>query len=195
LTILRGPAIIKLVLSPGTVAGCLNVTGKITLDQNAPTGGSLVQITNTNTAANAPASVLVPAGQKLASFTIATTPVTATKSGTLKATLGTSSQSKTLKVRPIGVKSVSLNPTSVTGGNSVAGTVTLECPAAPGDIVVTLSSTAPGIATPTVSQITIVAGQTTGSFTVSTTAGVSGSATIKAKANNITKSKKLKVNP
>jgi hypothetical protein len=45
-------------------------------------------------------------------------------------------------------KSVALSPSSVVGGGSVTGTVALQCPAGPGDILVTLSSSHPSVATP-----------------------------------------------
>src|SRR5262249_6426992 len=155
LTVQRGPALTKLALTPGTVAGCLDVQGKVTIDQPAPAGGSVVSLSTTNPAATVPASVTVASGQTTATFTITTTAVTSIKTGVVKAVLGTSSLSKPLKVRPIGVKSVSLTPNPVVGGNDVNGKVTLECEAAPGDIIVTLSSSAPGIANPTVSSLTI----------------------------------------
>jgi hypothetical protein len=52
----------------------------------------------------------------------------------------------------------------------VSGVVTLECPAAPGAVAVTLTSTNPTVAAPTASSITLPAGATTGSFSVRTTA-------------------------
>ena len=90
----------------------------------------------------------------------------------------------------------SLSPNPVVGPNSATGTVTLECTAAPGAIVVTLSSNNPAVAAPTASSITIPFGSKTGSFTV-TTADVSAvsSAVIKATAGGVSKSVKLTVNP
>jgi len=196
LSISSSVKVTKLTFEPAIVPGCKNVTGKVFLDSPAPAGGAVVSLSTTNPAASVPASITVPAGATSKSFTISTTPVTSTRTGTVKATSGSSSVSKTLKVRPIGVQSVTLTPNPVTGGNDVTGKVTLECNAAPGDIKVTLSSTKPGIASPTVGSITIPAGSRTGTFSVSTTdVAVKSFATIKAKANGITKSKKLTVNP
>jgi len=181
---------------PATIPGCKTAIGKIVLDRPAPAGGALVELISTNPAAVVPGSVLIPEGKTVKSFKITTVPVATTQTGDVTATYNDSSLSRPLKVRPIGVKSVKLTPNPVVGGNSVTGTVTLECPAAPGDIVVSLSSQNPAVANPTAASITIPQGQTTGAFTVAT-ADVSTIryAVIKAKANGITKHRKLTVHP
>jgi len=186
---------LKLTLSPALVPGCKNVTGTVTLNVPAPTGGVVITLTCTNPAAAVPAGVTVPKGKTSATFPITTQPVIATKTGRVTAAYNNVSQSATLKVRPIGVQSLGLSPNPVVGGNEVVGTVTLECPAAPGDIVVALTSTNRAVAEPTAASLTIPAGSRTGTFTIRTTAGVSGAATLRATANNIARSKKLIVAP
>ena len=90
-----------------------------------------------------------------------------------------------------------MTPATVVGGASVNGTVTLECDAAPGDVVVTLSSSLPSVAQPT-PTITIPSGQASGAFTV-TTSGVTATKKPAIKAETVSgaqnKSKKLVVNP
>ena len=61
-----------------------------------------------------------------------------------------------------------LSPNPAAGGARVSGTITLECPAAPGPVVVNLSSGNQGVARPTTPSITIPAGGRTGSFSVQT---------------------------
>ena len=63
--------------------------------------------------------------------------------------------------------SLSLNPTSVAGGNSSTGTVTLSGAAPSGGAVVSLLSSNTGVATVPAS-VTVAAGATSASFTVST---------------------------
>jgi len=182
-------------LSPATVAGCLTAKGKVTLNVPAPVN-LVVLLTNTNPSATVPPRVTILKGKTSATFAIPTEAVSAIQTGTVTASLNGLTLKKTLKVRPIGVKTITLTPNPVVGGNDVAGKVTLECPAAPGDIVVTLSSTNPEVASPTVTSLTIPAGEKTGTFTVTTAdVNVFSTATIKAKANGVTRSKKLKVNP
>lgn len=59
----------------------------------------------------------------------------------------------------VGVKSVSLSPSTIKGGNNVTGTVKLVA-AAPQDTVITRSSSNASVAKPAVRSVTISAGQT-----------------------------------
>src|SRR6266403_1504625 len=74
------------------------------------------------------------------------------------------------------LSSLSVNPTSVTGGNSSSGTVTLSGAAPSGGAVVTLSSSNTNVAT-VPSSVTVAAGATSAAFTVSTSA-VAASTTV-----------------
>lgn len=195
-TVPSGPALSALALTPPTFAGgCQTSTGKVTLTGPAPAGGAVVTITDTNPAAGMPASVTVPAGATTAKLTITGAAVSAKQSGTVTASYGGASKSGTVKVRPVGVASLTLSPNPVAGPNSVAGTVTLECPAAPGSITVALTSSNAAVAG-TVPSLTIPAGFTTGTFTVTAAdVSVASSANIKAVANGIARTVTLTVNP
>lgn len=95
----------------------------------------------------------------------------------------------------VALLSLSLNPTNVTGGNSSVGTVTLSGPAPAGGAQVTLSSsnTAAANVPP---NVTVAAGATTATFTVSTTAvGASTTVTISATYAGATRSASLNVTP
>ncbi len=195
-TVPSGPILSALTLTPATFAGaCKTSTGKVTLTAPAPAGGAVVTLTDTNPAASLPASVTVPAGATTATFTITGVAVSAKQSGTVTATYGGVSKSGTVTVRPVGVASLTLSPNPVVGPNSVVGTVTLECPAAPSNVVVALTSSNAAVAS-TVPSLSIPAGSTTGTFTVTTTdVSVVSSASIKALANGIAKTVTLTVNP
>src|SRR5207302_4356270 len=65
------------------------------------------------------------------------------------------------------LSTLSLNPTSVNGGSSSTGTVTLSGAAPSGGAVVNLSSSAPAATVP--SSVTLIAGYTSETFTVNTT--------------------------
>ena len=190
------PAVSALTLSPATIAGgCQGSTGKVTLSGKAPVGGLVVTLTNTNPAASVPASVTVPAGATYATFPVTAPAVSVLQTGTVSASFDGITKSVTLKVRPIGLLSLTLNPNPVVGPNAVTGTVTLECPAI-GSVPVALSTSTLSVAKPTVASLTIPAGSTTATFTV-TTADVSvlSYATIKAVAGGVTKTVRLTVNP
>lgn len=192
------PTLSALTLTPNNVAGgCQTSTGKVTLTGKAPAGGMTVTLSNANSAAIVPDSVTVLANATNATFIITTVQPAATTTGNVTASYNGVVKSKSLKVRPaVGVLQLALAPNPVVGPDSVTGTVTLECAAPEGGLVVTLSSNAPGIANPVESSITVPAGQATGTFNV-TTADVSATsyAIIKASANGVNKSVKLTVNP
>ena len=65
------------------------------------------------------------------------------------------------------LSSLTLNPTTVNRGDDSTGTVTLTAPAPTGGAVVTLSSSNTNVAT-VLSSVTIPAGSTSRTFTVST---------------------------
>jgi hypothetical protein len=75
---------------------------------------------------------------------------------------------------PAVLQTVSLNPSTVVGGNPSQGTVTLNAPAPSGGAVVTLSSSNTAVATVPPS-VTVAAGNTTATFSV-TTVSVSSTA-------------------
>ncbi|HYE14527.1 MAG TPA: hypothetical protein VD968_08825, partial [Pyrinomonadaceae bacterium] len=60
------------------------------------------------------------------------------QAGRVTAAYGTSGGAAPLTVRPIGVKSVSVSPSSVVGGGQSAVAVKLECAAGPSGVFVTL---------------------------------------------------------
>lgn len=191
------PAVSALTLTPGSFAGgCKSSTGKVTLTARAPAGGIVVPLASTNPVAVVPASVTVPAGASSATFPITAPAVTANQAGTVTASFGGGSRSAGLTVRPIGVASLALSPNPVIGPAPVQGTAVLECPAAPGDVAVALSTTSTAVARPGVATLTIPAGQSQGTFNVTTTdVTVQSFATIKAAANGLAKSVKLTVDP
>jgi hypothetical protein len=93
------------------------------------------------------------------------------------------------------LSSLSVNPTSVTGGNSSTGTVTLSEAAPTGGAQVTLSSSNTTAAR-VPSSVTVAAGATSVTFTVSTSAVASSTTvTISAAYGEATRSASLSVTP
>jgi len=182
-------------LKSSLIAGCKSVSGTVTLAEPAPAGGTIVTIDDTLDAATPPASVLVREGQTSRSFTVRSSAVAESQSGVVTATVGSKTLSQPLTLRPIGLQSVTLAPTSVVGGIEVAGTAKLECAAGPGPIEVALASSLPEVAAVSPAMLTIPAGESTGAFTVAT---VPVLATAKPKitgtAGGLTKSRTLTVN-
>ncbi len=181
-------------LDPTLVSGGVESTGALWLVGAAP-GGIVVNLASNNAAVTVPASVTVAAGDSSASFTVATSTVTSIQTASISASYGGVTQQATLTVSPTAVASVSLSPASVTAGNPSTGTVALTAPAPSGGVVVDLGgqgNPAPGVP----ASVTVPAGETTATFTVTTSAVASvQSASIAAAYGGTSKYASLTVNP
>jgi hypothetical protein len=92
------------------------------------------------------------------------------------------------------LSSIALSPTSLVGGGSSTGTVTLTSAAPSGGLVVSLSSSAPAASVP--ATVTVAGGSTSADFAVSTAeVGTSTSVTITASAGGVTRTATLTVDP
>jgi len=166
-------AVSALSVSPASVTGGTSATGTVTLTAAAPAGGAQVTLSDDSGATSVPASVTVPQGATSATFSIGTSAVASSTTSTITATYSGATRTATLTVLPPPAPtlvSLSLNPSSVVGapllGNST-GTVTLSGPAPAGGAVVTLTDNSSACNRP--SSVTIPAGATSASFTVTTT--------------------------
>ena len=189
------PALTALSVIPTSVAGGTNATGTVTLGSAAPSGGVAVSLgSNLPGSASVPASVTVPAGATSASFTVTTFPVDNT-TVQLSATLGSVTQFASLGItRAAALTALSLSPTTVAGGSSSTGTVTLSAAAPSGGTVVTLSDDSIVATTP--ASVTVSAGSTSRTFTVTTNSVASQTpVTISGASGGVTRSATLTVNP
>jgi len=92
------------------------------------------------------------------------------------------------------LSTLALNPTSVNGGSSSTGTVTLSGAAPSGGAVVNLSSSAPAATVP--SSVTVIAGYTSETFTVNTTTVTASTpVTITASYAGVSKTASLTIMP
>src|SRR6266446_104648 len=190
----------SLSLSSTSVTGGNSSSGTVTLSGAAPTGGATVALSSSNTAAaTVPSSVTIAAGATSATFSVSTSAVAASTTVTISGTYSGATRSASLTVTPASpppptLSSVSLNPTSVTGGNSSTGTVTLSGAAPTGGVTVALSSSNGAASVP--SSVTVAAGATSATFTVSTSAVASSTTvTISATYSGATRSASLTVTP
>jgi outer membrane protein assembly factor BamB len=188
------PGVASVTLNPATTAGGASSVATITLNGAAPSGGALISVTSSNVIATVPSAITIPAGQTTGTLSISTKYVTKPMSVTITATLGFSSIEATLTLNPLGVATVTLNPTATAGGNSVSGTVTLNGPAPKAGTTVSLSSSIHAATVP--STVKIPSGQLSASFTVKTSAvGSQSSAVIGAKVGNTSDSATLTILP
>lgn len=87
-------------LDPTTVVGGGSVTGQVVLTDEAPFGGAVVILSDSNPATTVPATVTVPKGDISATFMITTTAVGSTTSGNVTATYYGKSVHANLDVTP-----------------------------------------------------------------------------------------------
>jgi hypothetical protein len=182
--------------SPNPVVGGNPSTGTVTLTSAAPAGGALVSLSSASSAVTLPGSVSVSQGATSAMFGITTSVVTTQTLATLSATYSGLTKTMTFTVNPAAsaaLATLSLNPTSVTGGTPATGTVTLTAPAPSGGVIVALSSTKPSLASVPAS-ILVAAGTTSKSFTVTTASTRrNATATISASYAGVTKTATISV--
>ena len=187
------PVPTTLTLNPTSVIGSNPSTGTVTLTGKAPTGGLAVVLSSNNAAATVPATVTVAANATTATFTVSTTGVATSTSATISAAYGGTSKPAMLTITPL-VTALTLNPTSVLGGVSSTGTVTLATAAPTGGRVVNLSSNSASATVP--GSVTVSAGATSATFTATTVpVAASTSATITASSSGSGQSAALTITP
>ena len=187
------PRLTDLRITPSSVQGGRSATGTLVLNSAPAAGGAVVQLSSDDDAAQPPATVVVPFGATTATFSIPTTTVKDTRTATLTATYGRATLTAPLTLLP--AIQLSLRSNVVVGGNSVSGTVTLGEPAGATGVTLNLQCDNRTIAQPPLS-VTIPSGQTSATFTVTTTAvSLSRTVTISVSLSGLTQSVSLAVNP
>jgi hypothetical protein len=182
--------------SPNPVVGGNPSTGTVTLTAAAPPGGALIALASASRVVSVPASVTVNAGASSATFGIATTTVAAQTLATLSATYQGITKTITFTANPaasVALATLTLKPTSVRGGNSATGTVTLTAVAPVGGATVALSSSMPAFAS-VPPHVVVAAGQKSATFIVATTRPKRGaSVSISASYAGVTKTATVSV--
>jgi hypothetical protein len=126
----------------------------------APGGNAVVNLASANPAATVPTSVTIAVGNASTSFTVTTSSVSATTIGNISASYAGVTKSATLTVNPapaVTLQSLTLNPTTVTGGATSTGTVTLSADAPAGGAEVALYSSRP-LRASVPAKVTVAAG-------------------------------------
>jgi hypothetical protein len=182
-------------IKPSSITGGQPATGTVTLSGAAPAGGAVIGLASSNPAASVPGSITVAASTSSANFTVTTSSVTATTVGNVTASYAGISKSATLTVNPAApaiLLSLSLNPKTVVGGSSVAGTVTLnKVTSTP--VVVTVASSKPKNAA-VAATFTVPAGASSATFNIATVpTNKKINATISASYGGVTKSVTLTI--
>ena len=134
-------ALTNFTVAPNPAAGGGTITGTLTISQAAPPSGFSVACTsNLTPGVTVPATVSVPSGQTTGTFAVTAQPVASRVSATLTASAFGASFSQLLNIDPPVPQSLTLTPSTLLGGASSAGTVTLSGAAPTGGVTVTLAS-------------------------------------------------------
>jgi hypothetical protein len=98
----RPVGVLSLALTPNPVTGPASVTGTVTLECAAPSGGVAVGISSSSPSLASPSvsTLAVPAGSSSGTFTLATADVAAVSSATIRASANGTAKSVTLTVNP-----------------------------------------------------------------------------------------------
>ena len=187
-------ALSALTLNNDSDIGGATFLGTVSLDGPAPGGGVTVSLGDNSSSSSLPASVTVPAGSTSASFGISSLAVASSTAVTISSLYGGVTKTATLTLLPPDLSTFTLNPSTLTGGASAQGTLTLDGPAPTGGIVVTLSDDSSAAAEP--ASVTVPAGASSASFTVSTSSVASiSAAALSAVHGGTTKFAMLTINP
>jgi hypothetical protein len=171
------PMLFSLSLNTDSVVGGGTVTGTVTLKRAAPAGGVEVSLVSDDTSlARPPARVVVAEGETAASFSIPTSPVsqpTKIVFNTGTANDGYRAPETWLMLRPAGLpapapslSSVRLASSSVLGGGTTTGTVTLTGPAPAGGAPVWVNGSMEGQVVTPAGGVMVPAGSTSATFTI-----------------------------
>jgi len=162
------PAVSAVTLNTTSVAAGTSAQGTVTLTAPAPAGGAAISLSSSDPAiATVQTPVTIAAGSTSAAFAVAG--VTAGTTSITASLNGSRGQSPTLTVTAerVALASISVGASSVVGGHTVSGAVTLTAAAPAGGAVVSLSSADP-IMVP--ASVTVPTGSTTATFTILTRA-------------------------
>lgn len=181
-----GPQAEVLYLSRSSVTGLAAVTGQIVLSRASPAGGEYIYLSTDIGSVSVPGSIFVPAGARSTSFRAVASPVVTSTTAHVTATVGLTSVYASLNLVGIGAFPSSISLPSITGGpgNNATGTLSLSAPAPSTGLVVSLSSSNPGMVSVPAS-ITVPAGQSSVTFPIAAPNTVSSTVTVRIKATAV----------
>lgn len=148
-------------------AGTLFPIG-VGLEGFAPPGGQVVNLSSNTGYASIPATVTVPAGSDFVEADVTAAGSAVFQPAVLTAACNGYSSSAAVMLLSPQVDQLVLSSYRIAGGKTLTGTLYLTSPAGTGGVKVNLASSPSGLVTPT--SVTVPAGKTSVSFTVTTKA-------------------------
>jgi hypothetical protein len=168
------PWLQQLSITPTSVVGGTDSTGRVTLAAPAPAGGATISLGTDRedlieffVGNQRVESITVPAGQAAANFTIRTRGVADIAFPQVRATLLGVGISQTLTLTQASLQSITFNPARVAGGTATTGTIRLDGQAGSSFTVnLSIDAGTPGYSVP--ASVTFEAGETSKTFTLQT---------------------------
>ena len=197
-----GPRLTSFTLSSNNVSGGSLITGTLTFSGPIPpspfpaTGDALVTLKSTHPAIGLSPLVAVPVGQSAATFNISVRNVPVTTTLEIIAAYDNTVLRAPVTVNgtPAALASVTLNVSTLSGGQGGVGHVNLTAPAPAGHVLVALSGSHPAVSLP--ADVTISSGSTSGIFSYGASAvATTTAATITATYGPSSASASLTINP
>ena len=186
------PDLQSVTVDPSNVVGGQSTTGTVTLASGAGPTGVTVTLLSNKTNVVVPATVIVPSGATTATFTVTTTSVTVDTIAVISASSAGITKQTNLSVVRTTPGSVAITPGAIIGGNTVSGVVNTNGPAPAGGLVVTLGASDLAASLP--ATVTVPAGQSSVTFTISTNpVAADTTVSITATANGVAKAGDLSV--
>ena len=141
----------------------------VQLTAAVPPGGATININSSNPGVvPVPATVTMPGNTAWMQFQIQAGQITAPTPVTLTATLNSGSTSAQFTLQPPSLKSLTISPSTISGGAQPQGIVMLNGQAPAGGAMVTLTSNSPSVSPP--ASVRVEAGSFSASFAIPTNA-------------------------
>ena len=184
------PTLNSISVTPLSAIGGQSITGMVSLTGPAPASGASVNLSSASSAASVPPTVTVPANATSANFSVSTAAVGVTTIGNITASFSGVTKAVNITIQPAGLSSLTLNPSTVSGGSTVVGKVTLTGPATSGMAVTLTSSKSAQAQVP--SKVIVPSGASSATFNITTTSVSRKSlVTITASLGGVTKNASL----
>lgn len=141
----------------------------VQLTAAAPAGGATITMNSSDpNVLPVPATITMPGNTAWMQFQVQAGQVTAPTPVTLTATLNSGSASAQFNLQPPSLRSLTISPSTISGGAQPQGIVMLNGQAPPGGAAVTLTSNSPSVTPPT--SVVVAAGEFSTSFPIPSSA-------------------------
>lgn len=141
----------------------------VQLTAAVPSGGATINLNSSNPSVlPVPPTVTMPGNTAWTQFQVQAGQVTAPEPVTLTASLNSSSASGQFTLQPSSLKSLTISPSTISGGAQPLGIVLLNGQAPAGGVAVTLTSNSPSVTPP--ASVLVEAGSSSASFPLPTSA-------------------------